>query len=225
MTSDAVSGMAFPEGLIDSKRRVFEEEARKLSAEAAREELRLATEQRIVNIDLASDRFYRVYHFDTAVTDISVKFCMAQLTEWHRMYPQSKIDVIFNSPGGDPISGFALFDYILHLKEEGHTITTTALGMAASMAGVLLQSGTTRVMGNDAWLLLHEGSFGAIGSLGAIEDQVIWIKKIQSRILDIFASRSIITREEIADRWERRDWWMSADEALEYGFIDRIGPS
>ena len=223
MTSDAVSGMAFPEGLIESKRRVFEEEARKLAAEAAREELKLAAEQRLVDMDLSNDRYHQVYHFDSLVSDLNVKICMNQLTEWHRLHPSKRIDIIINSPGGDPISGFALFDYILYLREEGHEVVATSLGMAASMAGVLLQAGTTRIMGKDAWLLLHEGSFGAVGSMGAVEDQITWIKKMQSRILDIFAARSLLSRDEIAEQWKRRDWWMSADEALEYGFIDQIG--
>ena len=224
MTSES-QNFSFPEALVDSKRQVFEQEARKIAAEADREEIKLAADRRIIAIDLSSDRFHQVYHFDSPVSDLAVKICMGQLTEWHRLYRGAKIDILINSPGGDTIAGFALFDYILHLREEGHEIVTTALGMAASMAGVLLQAGTTRVMGRDAWLLLHEGSFGAIGSMGAVEDQIEWIKKMQNRILDIFASRANISKEEIAGRWKRRDWWMSADEALEYGLIDKIGPS
>ncbi|KKN67770.1 hypothetical protein LCGC14_0458030 [marine sediment metagenome] len=223
MTSDAIAGTAFPEGLIESQKRVFEQEARKLAAEAEREELKLAAEHRLVALDLSSDRFHRVYQFDNPIVGLTVKICMTQLAEWHRLYPGEDISIVFNSPGGDIIEGFALFDYILYLRNLGHAIHTTSLGMAASMAGVLLQAGTTRTMGRGAWLLLHEGSIGAIGSMGAVEDQLAWVKKMQDRILDIYSDRSIMARADIALHWQRRDWWMSADEALGYGFIDGIG--
>ena len=222
MTSES-QNFSFPDALVESKRAVFEQEARKLAAEADREELRLETEKRMLAMELASNRFHRVYHFDTPVNELSVKTCIMQLTEWHRIFPEYAMDLIFNSPGGDLIEGFALFDYILHLRKEGHHITTTALGMAASTAGVLLQAGDKRVMGPDAWLLIHQGSYGVGGSVGAIEDTVEWMKKVRSRVLDIYAMRSTMPRDKIEISLERKDWWMSAQEALEHGFIDEIG--
>jgi ATP-dependent Clp protease protease subunit len=147
---------------------------------------------------------------------------MAQLSTWNRTEPGSAIQIVFNSPGGEVTSGLALYDFILSLRADGHHITTTSLGMAASMAGILLQAGDTRSMASEAWLLIHEASFGVSGSFGDVEDRVKWIERIQDRILDIFAARSNLTKGQIKRRWHRKDWWLSSDEALTLGFIDEI---
>src|SRR5574341_658348 len=116
----------------------------------------------------------------------------------------------------------ALWDFLLELRQRGHKLTTVARGYAASMAGILLQAGDERVIGPESWLLIHEASFGVVGSYGEVEDRVEWVKKIQARILDIFASRSKLSRSQIKRRWHRKDWWLDSDEALKLGFVDRI---
>jgi ATP-dependent Clp protease, protease subunit len=199
-------------------------EARFHAAAAEREELRLASEQRTERKTQSSDEYHFAYQFSGVVDAGSVKSCMTQLTQWVRNNHPNKIEVeiIFHSPGGNVIEGMALFDYITYLKSEGHIINTLALGMAASMAGILLQAGTNRRMGKEAWVLIHQGSFGAIGSVGQVEDTVEWVKRIQKRILNIFADRSKLTAKQIERKWERKDWWLSSDECLKLGFIDEI---
>lgn len=172
--------------------------------------------------ELATDEYHRVYRFDGEVTGQSVKACMKQLSLWERIDPKCDIEIVFFSPGGDIVAGMALFDYIQSLRRNGHYVVTSAIGMAASMAGILLQSGDKRVMTKESWLLIHQGSFGAMGSFGDVEDRVEWVKKIQDRILNIFAARAKLSKEEIDKRWERKNWWISSDEALEWGFIDEI---
>jgi ATP-dependent Clp protease protease subunit len=147
---------------------------------------------------------------------------MKKLTEWHRLDPKCDIEIIFSSPGGSIIDGFELFDYIQHLRNCGHTVTTGSLGYAASMAGILLQSGGTRWIGHQAWLMIHRAAFGAYGKTFEVEDEVKFVKRIEERILDIFTSRSKLTRTKIKRNWERKDWWISADEALELGLVDEI---
>ncbi len=175
--------------------------------------------------ELAADRHWHVYTFNKPVTESTVRECINQLTSWVRKASTDEkveIEIIFNSPGGSIVDGFALYDFIRGLGVQGHTITTSALGMAASMAGVLLQAGTTRIMGRQSWLMIHEASFGAVGKIGEVEDTVEWVKKVQDRILDIFAEKSTLSKAKIKSRWTRKDWWLSAEEALDLGFIDEI---
>jgi ATP-dependent Clp endopeptidase proteolytic subunit ClpP len=185
---------------------------------------RLAREgsEREVAKDLASDEHHRVYRFSTGISDGSVKLAINALTLWGRLYPGEDIEVIFNSGGGDVVSGMALFDFILDLRAQGHKITTSTLGVAASMAGILLQAGDKRTMGREAWLMIHEASFRAEGKVGEVEDTVDWIKKVQERVLHIFANRSKMTVEEIREKWLRRNWWISSDEALTLGLVDAL---
>lgn len=209
--------------------RKLKAEAREAQANAAKAEdlaaqqsLQRAKEERAAAAVLAGDSFQRVYRFSGAVTDVSARACMGALTEWHRLWPGQPMEVIFTSPGGSIIDGMALFDHISWLRREGHHMTTSTLGLAASMAGILLQAGDQRVMGKEAWLMIHEASFGAQGKTGEIEDTVEWVKKVQERILDIFAARSNMTKTQIKNKWTRKDWWISSDEALNLGLIDEI---
>jgi ATP-dependent Clp protease protease subunit len=148
---------------------------------------------------------------------------MERLAYWSRTEPGCAIELIFTSPGGSVIDGMALFDFIQQLRRAGHFITTRALGWAASMAGILLQAGDKRVMAKESYVLIHEISTGAVGKIGEIEDEVKFVKKIQGRILDIFAARANVKREYFAKHWKRQDWWLDSDEALKIGIIDEVG--
>lgn len=171
---------------------------------------------------LNTDFEKRVHRFSGQVTDQSVDKAIFDLVNWHRTDPECDITLIIDSPGGDIISGFALFDTITWLRAEGHDVTTMATGMAASMGGVLLQAGTSRVMSPGSSLLIHEASFATGGSFGQIEDQVEYVKKLQERILDILEERSTLSKRQIKTRWARKNWWLMAPKALELGFIDAI---
>lgn len=203
--------------------------ARKESASADYEELQLVKarfdvdrEEEKRRDELAAHKYHHVYLFKGGVDDSSVTKCMEQLTTWHRNEPTCDFEIIFNSPGGGVVAGMALWDHIQYLRAAGHKITTSTVGMAASMAGILLQAGDVRIMGKESWLLIHEGSFGATGSVGEVEDTVEWVKKIGDRIADIFASRSKMSKAAIKRKWHRKDWWISSDEALKLGFVDEV---
>jgi ATP-dependent Clp endopeptidase proteolytic subunit ClpP len=173
--------------------------------------------------ELAEDRFHHTYLFDTDVNAGSVKKCIRQLSTWERTTPTSMtVELVINSPGGDVVEGFALIDFITHLVQGGHTVNTTAYGMAASMGGVLLEAGQTRRMGANAVLLIHEAQFGAIGSYGEVEDRVKLVNIFHDRILDLFAERATVSRSFIKRNWNRRDWWLSAQTALKHGFVDEL---
>jgi ATP-dependent Clp endopeptidase proteolytic subunit ClpP len=198
------------------------QEARKASAEADEAELSRDRDAEKRRAELARNYNHLVYAFEGAVSGQSAKSCVDQLVHWHRTRPGEAIEIIFNSPGGSVVDGFALWDVLRDIRAKGHTITTVSYGMAASMAGILLQAGDVRVMGKESWLMLHEISFGASGKIGDIEDTVGWADKIQKRVADIFAERSTLTAKQILNRIKRKDLWLSSDEALKLGLIDGV---
>lgn len=226
-----------PAELIPALKRKLSAEAKLREAEAKKAEAIL----RSTEIDLfkkevehertlAGDFFHRKFYFDSDVNEKSAGFCMDQLDQWDRMAVEPiEIEIVITSPGGGVVSGMALFDHIMQLRRKGHTINTSALGMAASMGGILLQAGETRTMSAESWLLIHQVSAGMMGSYGELSDRIKWLEMTQERILDIFATRAAnsaaakpITRKQLEKNWERTDWWISSDEALKLGLIDQI---
>jgi ATP-dependent Clp endopeptidase proteolytic subunit ClpP len=212
-----------------AKASALEAEARKTLAEALAAEARAAVAQLELNravekegARLADDDHNRVYRFLGGVTGASSLAAVAQLVEWNRLDPGCDITFIIDSPGGGIIEGFHLFDVMLSLRKDGHHITTITNGMAASMGGILLQAGDRRIAGPNASILIHEASFGAMGSMGQVEDTVEFAKKLQERLLGILAERSSLTKTQIRNRWKRKNWWLDADEALKFGFVDAI---
>lgn len=173
----------------------------------------------------AGDYWHHTYHFEGEVNSINVTKCISSLQEWVNLAGDEKLDIkiYINSEGGGVTDGFILYDFIRILVANEHKITTIALGMAASMAGVILQAGSTRVMGEQAILLIHEADFNVGGNMGQVEDVVTLIKKLQSQILEIFSKRSgKITVEAITEKWTRKNWWLTSDEALTLGIVDEV---
>jgi len=198
-------------------------EARIAAAAAEQAEMLLERDLEMRAQEKAQDHHHLFYSFDDTISSATVDRCITQLTTWMRMNePGTEMEIQFNSPGGEIVAGMALFDFVHTLRVKGYVITTSAIGMAASMAGILLQAGDKRIMGRQCWLMIHEASFGAVGKFGEVEDRVGWIKQVQERILDIFTKRSSMEKEAIREKWERKDWWISAEEALDLGFIDEI---
>lgn len=172
----------------------------------------------------ASDEFHRLYRFSDPVNAQTVARCMKKLTEWHREDPVCQIEVVFSSPGGSIFDGMELFDHIRQLSAMGHRTVTGGTGMAASMAGILLQAGDHRWISRECWVLIHRAAFFAAGQTQDVEDQVRLVKRIEQRIIDIFVSRSggRLTAQKIRRNWERKDWWLDSDECLALGLVDEV---
>ena len=197
-------------------------ETRKLLAEAGKEEIEYQKAYIVRQKELTSDEENHLYRFNKDVNSNSVQACMSKLTQWHRLDPKCHMELIFSSPGGSIIDGFELFDFIQEMRSQGHKVITGSLGMAASMAGILLQAGDVRWIGHQAWMMIHRAAFGAIGKTYEIEDEVKLVKRIEERCLDIFVSRSKLSKQKIKRNWDRKDWWIDADECLEWGLVDEI---
>ena len=171
----------------------------------------------------SADEFYHVFRFFGPVSDTSMSLLMERFTHWHRI-AESPInaELVIYSPGGNIVSGNVIYDFLQEFKSWGHHLTTTAFGYAASMGGIVLQAGDERRMGSEAWILIHEGADGAIGTVGEIEDKVAWSKGLRKRLSAILAERSTFTQRQIENKWKRTDWWINSADALKYGFIDKI---
>ena len=199
-----------------------EAEARRIDAEARQTELDAWAAERAVHRKLATDEENHLYRFDGDVSKASVNRCISKLTEWSRLDAKCEMEIVFSSPGGGIVSGFELFDFMQELRGKGHKITTGSLGYAASMAGVLLQAGDVRWIGHQSWMMIHRAAFGALGKTFEVEDEVKLVKRIEYRILDVFVSRSGLTRSKIQRNWNRKDWWISADECIDMGWVDEL---
>lgn len=199
-------------------------EAAAIQAEAEATSAKLESEHqaRTWKKVLATDEYSHILRFTGPLEESSVGDAILRLSIWSRLEPGCDITVIFCSPGGEAIPGMALFDFLLELRAKGHSVTTVASGYAASMAGILLQAGTHRVMGREAYLLIHEVQGAVLGSYGELTDRMVWLDKLQDRILDIFAERSTVSKDTIRERWGRKDWWLDSKEALELGFVDEV---
>lgn len=208
----------------EAEARKFIGEAREAEASARTAEIVLQLAEEADAAKRAGDDYHRVYRFTGGVDGGTVASAMKKLTEWDRLYPAEPFEIIFFSPGGAVIPGMALFDFIRDLSANGHEITTGCTGMAASMGGILVQAGDKRWASHQSWYLIHRAAFAAAGKTFDVEDEVEFVKRIEKRIIDIFVSRSHLTVAKIRRKWDRKDWWLDADEMLKEGLIDEIRP-
>lgn len=205
------------------EQRKLEAEIAKINAERLKVEQDIAFTKRDTADTLANDDANHIYPFMGSVSGDSAKACIAKLTKWSRRDPGCDMTIIFNSPGGSVIDGLGLYDCITEMQQRGHKVTTVVRGYAASMGGILLQAGDERVIGANAYVLIHELSSGAIGKFSEIRDEVAFVKRLQDRCAGILADKSTLSAAQIKKKWDRTDWWLDADETVKLGFADRIG--
>jgi ATP-dependent Clp endopeptidase proteolytic subunit ClpP len=210
--------------LTDLRAELLQEQIRKERAEATIKEIELAIAE-----DTERDRQQklgkiRVLDIFDVIAPKNVYAWIDALEHWSRRDPGEPITININSPGGSVTHGLALYDTIQRLRRKGHKVTVHGQGMVASMASVLLQAGDERVLDKRAKLLIHEGSNTLRGdyNAGEMEDIQFFNKLVTNDLLDIYVERSNMTRKQIETKWKRRDWVMTADEALKYGFVDRV---
>lgn len=157
------------------------------------------------------------------VTQEGVLTLTQHLRRMDRMMPEEEFTLELNSPGGEVVASLHLFDNLVALKRK-HRLTVVVRGEACSMAGVLLQAGTHRVIGKHAHIMLHRASFGAAGSADQVEDAVEQTKMFESAIYSILAERSgksVAAWKTILGK--RKDVWFSAADAIKHGLADEIG--
>jgi ATP-dependent protease ClpP protease subunit len=206
---------SIPKDLKSRKALLTYWELRKTAAEALRAEADNANH-------LASASVARVYTFYGDVDEENIRACMAELGVWSREFPGQSLNVVFNTPGGTLVDGRALYDYLLHLRSQGHHLTTLGLGQVSSMGAVLLQAGEIRVIGPNAWMLLHEASSEFEGTKTNVKRELAQLEREDDQMLRILTERAKMTPAELSEKIKSGDLWLDAKECVEWGFADEI---
>ena len=135
---------------------------------------------------------------------------------------QQEIQLIINSPGGYVTSGFAIYDTITHLKSP---VSTLCYGLAASMGSILLSVGEKgrRFIQPHARVMIHQPSGGAQGQASNIEIQAREIIKTKELGAKLLAENCGQPYEKVMKDFDR-DFWMGAEESIEYGIVDGMVP-
>ena len=203
---------------------IYDADLAKYLSETAR--LSLLNEERRYSSGLAGDLNNRVYRFDDEVDEDSVASAVETLSRWHRLdSSQGNFDpyrFVISSGGGSVVHGMKLYSCLKSIGQYREVITIGS-GIVASMATVILQSGTTRLIEPGTSFLLHEVSGGAVGKINDLKDTMAWFSQLNLMLDGILADRSNLTIEEVTALTNRKDCWMQPEEVIEKGFADRLG--
>ena len=162
----------------------------------------------------------RIIFLSEEVNDTTASLVVAQLLYLEAQDPDKDIQFYINSPGGSVTAGMAIYDTMQYIKCD---VATICVGMAASMGAFLLSAGTKgkRMALPNAEIMIHQPS---AGTQGQITDMAIHMKRLQTikeRMNRILAENTGKSVEEVTAACER-DNFMTADEALQFGLVDRV---
>ena len=162
----------------------------------------------------------RIVFLTGEVNDLSADIVIAQLLYLEGKDPEKDINLYINSPGGSVTAGMGIYDTMNYIKCDVQTI---CVGMAASMGAFLLSSGAKgkRFSLPNSEIMIHQPLGGAQGQASDIAIQAEHILKIKKRMNTIL-SRNCNQPLEKIEKDVDRDHYMTADEALKYGLIDRV---
>ena len=162
----------------------------------------------------------RIIFMGTEVNDYTANVIQAQLLYLNSVDSDKDISIYLNTPGGSVYAGLGIYDTMQFVKSDVATICT---GMAASMGAVLLVAGAEgkRAALPHSRIMIHQPMGGAQGQASDMEITVKEILKLKKELYQIIADHSHNAIERI-EKDSDRDYWMTAQEALDYGMIDRI---
>ena len=162
----------------------------------------------------------RIIFLSDEINDQTANLIIAQLIYLEGKDPDKDIMMYINSPGGSVVSGMAIYDTMNYIKCD---VSTICVGMAASMAAVLLASGAKgkRFALPNSEIMIHQPLGGVQGQASEIEIHAREILRMREELNGILASRSGQDIEVVA-RDTDRDNFMSAQDAVEYGLIDEV---
>lgn len=162
----------------------------------------------------------RIIFLGEEVNDVTTSLVVAQILFLESEDPTKDINLYINSPGGSVVAGMAIYDTMQYVKCD---VSTICMGMAASMGAFLLAGGTKgkRYALPNAEIMIHQPSGGAQGQASDIKivaEQILKTKQKLNKILAENTNQPI----EVIERDTERDNYMSAEEALSYGIIDKV---
>lgn len=162
----------------------------------------------------------RIIFIDEEITDHTASVVVAQLLFLEAQDPEKDINIYINSPGGSVTAGMAIYDTMRFVKPD---ICTICVGMAASMAATLLSAGTKgkRYVLPNAEVMIHQPLGGAQGQASDIKitaDHILAVKARLNRILADATGQEL----EVIEKDTDRDNFMTAEDAVEYGLVDKV---
>lgn len=162
----------------------------------------------------------RIIFLSEEVNDTTASLVVAQMLYLEAQDPDKDIQFYINSPGGSITSGMAIYDTMQYIKAD---VSTICIGMAASMGAFLLSSGAKgkRIALPNAEIMIHQPSGGSQGQATDIEIQAKRILQMKEKLNKILAENTGKSVEQITRDCER-DYFMTAEEAKEYGLIDKV---
>ena len=162
----------------------------------------------------------RIIMLSEEVNDTTASLVIAQLLFLEAQDPDKDIQLYINSPGGSVSSGLAIYDTMQYIKAD---VSTICVGMAASMGAFLLAAGAKgkRLALPNAEIMIHQPSGGSRGQATDIQIQAEHILKTKRKLNEILAERTGQPFEKVSADCER-DYFMSAEEAKEYGIVDKV---
>ena len=162
----------------------------------------------------------RIVMLSEEVNSTTASLIVAQLLYLEAQDPDKDIQFYINSPGGSVTDGMAIYDTMQYIKCD---VSTICIGMAASMGAFLLSAGTKgkRLALPNAEIMIHQPSGGTRGQASDIKIQAEWMLRTREKLNRILAANTGKSIEQIAVDTER-DNFMSAEEALSYGPIDKV---
>ena len=162
----------------------------------------------------------RIIFLGTPIDDQIANLVVAELLHLESDEPDKDISIYVNSPGGSVYAGLTIYDAMQFVRPE---IQTTCVGIAMSMGALLLAGGTNgkRVALPNAKILLHQVSGGFEGQATDIEIQAREVINVKRRLEEITAEHTGQPLERVSKDMER-DYFMTPEEAREYGIIDRV---
>ena len=162
----------------------------------------------------------RIIFLGEEVNDVTAGLVVSQLLFLESEDPDKDINLYINSPGGSVTAGMAIYDTMQYVKCD---VSTMCMGMAASMGAFLLSGGTKgkRLALPNAEIMIHQPSGGAQGQATEIEIAAEHILRTKKKLNTILSENTGQPYEKIVKDTER-DNWLTAQEALEYGLIDKV---
>ncbi len=162
----------------------------------------------------------RIIFLGEVIEEHLANLVVAQMLFLESEDPEKDINLYINSPGGSVTAGLGIYDTMQYIKCP---VSTICVGQAASMAAVLLAAGTEgkRIALPNSRIMLHQPLGGVQGQATDIEIHAKEIRKIRDRLNEIIAKHTNQDIEKVA-RDTDRDFFMSAEEALSYGIVDKV---
>ncbi len=162
----------------------------------------------------------RIIFIGTAINDTVANVVVAQLLFLQMQDAKKDIHIYLNSPGGSVTAGLAIYDTMQFVTCD---VNTYCMGMAASMASVLLCAGTKgkRYALPNSDIMIHQVSGGAQGQASDVERQVMFMFKLKKRLNEIISRHTGKPVEQV-EKDADRDHYMTAQEAKEYGLVDEV---